>query len=172
MLPQDAKTVFLTDSVKKDLEEAAGNINRVYEIAKLLGITHLLESHPYDLSGGEQQKAALAKLLLRDPGILLLDEPTKGFDGFFKKEFSKILKSLADSGKAIVIVSHDLEFCAGVSDRCAMLFDGINITENIPKYFFGGNSFYTTAASRMSRGIISAAVTPGDIVNALKEEGI
>ena len=105
-------------------------------------MTELLDRHPYDLSGGEQQRAALAKILLLNPDILLLDEPTKGLDAEFKQVFGQILRTLQASGVAILMVSHDIEFCAKYADRCALFFDGNIVTEAEPKTFFSGNSFY------------------------------
>jgi energy-coupling factor transport system ATP-binding protein len=126
-----------------------------------------MDSHPYDLSGGEQQRAALAKVLLLRPKILLLDEPTKGLDAEFKHVFAGILKSLAASGVAVVMVSHDLEFCAEYADGCALFFDGAIVSEGAPRGFFSGNSFYTTAANRMARDRLPGAVTPGEVIAAL-----
>jgi energy-coupling factor transport system ATP-binding protein len=116
------------------------------------------------LSGGEQQLAALAKVLLLDPDILLLDEPTKGIDSHGKERLAGILKRLAENGKTILLVSHDIEFCGKYGDRCSMFFDGAVVTTGTPDRFFSGNSFYTTAANRMSRHIFENAVTTADVI--------
>ena len=129
-------------------------------------MTELLDRHPYDLSGGEQQRAALAKILLLNPDILLLDEPTKGLDAEFKQVFGQILRTLQASGVAILMVSHDIEFCAKYADRCALFFDGNIVTEAEPRTFFSGNSFYTTAANRIARDVLPDAVTPEDVIAA------
>ena len=115
------------------------------------GAETLLDRHPYDLLGGEQQRAALAKTLLLDPEILLLDEPTKGLDAEFKLVFAEILQVLLRRGVTILMVSHDVEFCARYAHRCALFFDGSIVTEAAPRAFFSGNSFYTTSANRMAR---------------------
>ena len=130
----------------------------IKNIAELCEITELLNSHPYDLSGGEQQRVALAKVLLIDPKILLLDEPTKGIDSFFKLKFAKIIEKLKAQGVTIIMVSHDVEFCAKYADTVSMFFDGGIVTTNTPNRFFSGNSFYTTAANRMSRHIFENAI--------------
>ena len=127
---------------------------------------HLLHMHPYDLSGGEQQRAALAKVLLLEPEILLLDEPTKGLDGFYKSRLAEIFQKLKEQGITIVMVSHDIEFCAAYGDTCAMFFDGGIVTACAAKEFFTGNSFYTTAANRMARQIFPDAVTVKDVIEA------
>jgi energy-coupling factor transport system ATP-binding protein len=128
-----------------------------------------LESHPYDLSGGEQQRAALAKVLLTQPKLLLLDEPTKGIDSFFKETFAEILKELKARGITIVMVSHDVEFCARYADLVSMFFDGQILTTDHPRRFFGNNSFYTTAANRMSRHVFSMAVTAEDVISLYRQ---
>lgn len=167
MLPQDPQSLFVKKTVKEDLEEMLAKEDkekRIEEVAEICDITHLLESHPYDLSGGEQQRAALAKVLLTDPKILLLDEPTKGIDNFFKLKFADILKKLKASGVTVLMVSHDVEFCAKYADIVGMFFDGNVITANTPKKFFAQNSFYTTAANRMSRHIFENAITNEDVI--------
>ena len=163
MLPQDPKSLFVTKSVRLDLEEMCRDQERIAHVAELCDITHLLDSHPYDLSGGEQQRAALAKVLLTQPKLLLLDEPTKGLDSFFKLKFADVLRQLKQQGITIVMVSHDVEFCAEYADLVGMFFDGQMVTVDTPHRFFGQNSFYTTAANRMSRCVFRNAVTAGDV---------
>lgn len=119
----------------------------------------LLDRHPYDLSGGEQQRAALAKILLTRPDILLLDEPTRGLDAAFKAELAELLQSLLAQGVTVVLVSHDVEFCAAYAQRCALFFDGSIASDGAPREFFALNRFYTTAANRMARGPLPEAVT-------------
>ena len=143
--------------------------SRIDEIAALCEITPLLAQHPYDLSGGEQQRAALAKVLLTDPKILLLDEPTKGIDSFFKQQFAAILQKLKERGVTIIMVSHDVEFCAKYADLVSMFFDGSVVTTNTPNQFFSRNSFYTTAANRMSRHVFENAVSNEDVIRLCKE---
>ena len=126
----------------------------------------LLDRHPYDLSGGEQQRTALAKVLLQNPEVLLLDEPTKGVDNDFKITFAEVLKELTDRGVCIIMVSHDVEFCALYADRCGLFFDGGIVTMDAPQPFFAGKSFYTTAANRMARHLLPNAVTAEDVIVA------
>ena len=175
LLPQDPQTVFLKNTVRGDLEDILKlqgfpEKQRETEIRKVAGlceISQLLERHPYDLSGGEQQRAALAKLLLLSPDILLLDEPTKGLDVPFRKTLAEILRKLCNSGVCIVMVSHDIEFCAANADRCGMFFDGSLVTVSEPGSFFAGNSFYTTAANRMAREFEPKAVTAEDVIEVV-----
>lgn len=174
VLPQNPQALFVKKTVYLDLLEMLSDRNmtkaeqdeEVKRIAALCRIDTLLETHPYDLSGGEQQRLALAKVLLKSPEILLLDEPTKGLDAHFKLIFAEILKELLASGVTIVMVSHDIEFCAAHATRCAMFFDGDITAIDTPRAFFAGNSFYTTGANRMARTVLPNAVLPADIILA------
>ena len=169
MLPQDPKSLFVKKTLREDLEEMTKDKKALEDIAELCQVSALLDRHPYDLSGGEQQRGALAKVLLTSPRLLLLDEPTKGIDSFFKETFAKILMDLKGKGITILMVSHDVEFCARYADRVSMFFDGQILTTDTPRRFFGGNSFYTTAARRMSRHLFDYAVTAEDVVALYKE---
>lgn len=169
MLPQDPKSLFVKKTVREDLAEMTKDKQEIDRIAALCQVTELLDSHPYDLSGGEQQRAALAKVLLTEPKMLLLDEPTKGIDSFFKETFAGILSDLKKQGITIAMVSHDVEFCARYADVVSMFFDGQVLTTDTPRRFFGANSFYTTAAHRMSRHVFEGAVTAEDVIRLYKE---
>lgn len=169
ILPQNPQSLFVKDTVEKDLREMSGDTGRLRDVIEKTEIGHLLGSHPYDLSGGEQQRAALAKVLLLDPEIILLDEPTKGLDGFYKKKLAQILKGLTAEGKTILMVSHDIEFCAEYGDTCALFFHGSVVTSAPAREFFAGNSFYTTAANRMARKWYPDAVTAKDVIERCRE---
>lgn len=179
VLPQNPQSIFARKTVEEELYEMFSHKGqdkkdrekKVKEIAKLCRLEELLFRHPYDLSGGEQQRAALAKVLLSEPKILLLDEPTKGLDGEFKREFAQILYNLLRKGVAIIMVSHDIEFCAVYAHSCAMFFDGNIVSRDTPRQFFSGNNFYTTAANRMARHKLSQAVTPEDVIVACGGDG-
>ncbi len=169
MLPQDPKSLFVKKTVQEDLEEISRDSAQVSQAARLCQIEDFLHRHPYDLSGGEQQRSALAKVLLTRPKILLLDEPTKGVDSFFKETFAEILAQLKHQGMTIVMVSHDVEFCARYADRVGMFFDGQVLTTDTPRRFFGQNSFYTSAANRMSRCVFQNAVTCDDVIELYRK---
>lgn len=169
MLPQDPQSLFVKKTVREDLEEMLKDSGedkkaKVKKAAQICDILPLLDRHPYDLSGGEQQRAALAKVLLTDPKILLLDEPTKGIDNFFKLKFAEIINEMKKQGVTIIMVSHDVEFCAKYADTVSMFFDGGIVTTNTPNRFFAQNSFYTTAANRMSRHLFENAITNEDVI--------
>lgn len=169
MLPQEPRALFTKITLRDELADISGDEKKLAEAINICGLGGLLDRHPYDLSGGETQRAGIAMLLLTGADILLLDEPTKGTDAGFKDEFGRLLGRLADEGKAILIVSHDLEFCAETADRCAMLFDGGIVSEGAPREFFGNSEYYTTTACRIARGY-SPAVTADELVFACRGE--
>lgn len=161
MLPQNPQDLFLKNTLREDLYELTALLqlpkserdSAVLNVARQTGITELLSRHPYDLSGGEQQKAALAKILLMQPQIILMDEPTKGLDVISKQQFANLIVDLKKSGKTIVISTHDVEFASEFADRCAMFFDGKIVFCKPAPEFFTGNAYYTTASARIMRGI-------------------
>ena len=169
MLPQDPQSVFGCETVREELEEMTGDAADMQRMAEEMTLSTLLDAHPYDLSGGEQQRLALAKVLLGEPDIVLMDEPTKGMDNAFKDQVGAMIHRLTASGRTVILVSHDIEFCALYADRCAMMFDGVLTTSGTPRHLFAGNHFYTTACSRMSSGCFENAVLPEDIAELLAE---
>ena len=183
VLPQNPQSLFLKKTVLEDLYSVIGgrkektsaeypiNMKKEKAIEGIVSLTHLdglLERHPYDLSGGEQQRLALAKVLLLRPKILLMDEPTKGMDAEYKEELGDILKKLQQHGITIFMISHDVEFVAEYADRVGLFFEGNIVTSKETREFFAGNSFYTTAANRMARQFFPEAVTGRDVVKCLK----
>lgn len=164
MLPQEPLNLFAKETVEDDLLEIGASKALVEEVVGKCDISGLMGNHPFDLSGGEVQRAALAKVLLCQPQVLLLDEPTKGLDAISKDELGGIISSLAGEGRAIVLASHDIEFCARFTTRVAMLFDGEVACAGSPHEVFAQNAFYTTATSRMSHGLLSSAITDEDVI--------
>lgn len=172
ILPQNPQNLFVKKTLLEDLEEvlkirkldSEQKERLLAEVIDCCELHKLLSYHPYDLSGGEQQRAALAKVLLLEPSILFLDEPTKGLDGFFKRKLADIFKNLQSKGVTIVMVSHDVEFCASHATRCAMFFDGSIVSENRPRAFFAGNNYYTTATNRMVREFLPMAIVEEDLL--------
>ena len=180
-LPQNPLTVFIKDNVREDFAEILEALDipkdkrgeKINAVAEKIGISRLLCKHPFDLSGGEQQKCAIAKMLLLEPEILLLDEPTKGLDAYSKKKLKEILIDLKNDGLTILTVTHDVEFAAENADRCALFFDGEILSAAVPEKFFSENNFYTTAANRMARNIWKNAVTVAQVIScAEKSRGI
>lgn len=182
VMPQNPQSIFLKKTVLEDLYSVIGgrkekpsseypiSMKKEKAIEGIVSLTHLeglLERHPYDLSGGEQQRLALAKVLLLRPKILLMDEPTKGMDAEYKEELGSILKKLQAHGMAIFMISHDVEFVAEYADTTGLFFEGNIVTSKKTRDFFAGNNFYTTAANRMARGLFPEAVTGKDVVSCL-----
>lgn len=177
MVPQNPQAVFTEITVEEELFEGVTpmdyndeeKISKVEDMLKLMEIEHLRKSNPYDLSGGEQQRLAIGKILLLEPKVLLMDEPTKGLDPFFKMTLAKILRKFVDNGVTIFMVSHDIEFCASYSDRCSMFFDGEIVSDEEPKLFFAGNSFYTTTANQIVRKYNPKLVTCEEVQDWLEK---
>lgn len=182
VMPQNPQSIFLKKTVLEDLYSVIGgkkekpsseypiSMKKEKAIEGIVSLTHLeglLERHPYDLSGGEQQRLALAKVLLLRPKILLMDEPTKGMDAEYKEELGSILKKLQSHGMTIFMISHDVEFVAEYADTTGLFFEGNIVTSKKTRDFFAGNNFYTTAANRMARGLFPEAVTGKDVVSCL-----
>lgn len=185
VMPQNPQSIFLKKTVLEDLYSVIGGkkekLSKEYNLSMkkekaiegIVSLTHLnglLDRHPYDLSGGEQQRLALAKVLLLRPKILLMDEPTKGMDAEYKEELGGILKKLQSHGMTIFMISHDVEFVAEYADTTGLFFEGNIVTSKKTRDFFAGNNFYTTAANRMARGLFPEAVTGKDVVACLLDQ--
>lgn len=158
MLQQDPKAVFTEVSVEEELAEVLmdkgnGIYNNmpmedkreiVEQIIEEFGLNDIRKNNPYDISGGQQEKLAIAKVLLLKPEVLLLDEPTNGLDPYFKKTLGKLLKKINAGGVTIIIVSHDLEFVDSFCDDVIMLFDRKVAAQDSTHKFLRDNMFYTT----------------------------
>ena len=172
LLVQNPACCFVKDTVREELESVRKHFeltgDRLDEVIDLMELAPILDRHPYDISGGELQRAAIARLLLPNPEIIFMDEATKGMDAFFKQRFGLLLKRLTANGTSIVMVSHDIEFCAEYADRCAMIFDGGITAEGSCREVLIDNSFYTTAANRLSRGIVHSVLTVNELIDRVK----
>jgi len=165
MLPQNARSLFVADTVEKELLDSAEQDKaRAVQMAERLELTPLLARHPYDLSGGEIQRLAVGKLLLREATVLLLDEPTKGLDAYAKAELAQLLQELCREGTSILIVTHDVEFAARYATGCALMFDGLLLSEGEPHDFFAGNRFYTTDANRIAAEHFPMDITCEEVI--------
>lgn len=177
-LPQNPDDLFICDNVYDELKEMNRiNVNddfpeRLNNVIEDLQLSHLLNKHPYDLSGGEKQKVAIGKILLLNPKIILLDEVSKGLDGENKQKLIKLIKSLQNKQITIVLVTHDLEFSSLVSNRCGILFNGDLMSVSNTTDFYSTNNFYTTAVSRMTKVIYNKIITVEDAISILKENEI
>lgn len=180
VLPQDPQSVFIKSTVEEDYAEISKvmgytkdeSTEKIQKVLAQLRIAHLINRHPYDVSGGEQQKIALGKILLLAPEVILLDEPTKGIDAFSKRMLSDIMKDLQAAGKTIIIVTHDIEFAALTSDRCGLFFDKEIISLDDPTAFFTKNNFYTTMANRISRHRYENTITYDEVIKICQINGV
>jgi len=159
-LPQNPQTIFTEISVydelmevfksHRDLYEGAQFVdNNIKEMLEKMELSEKKDSHPFDLSVGQQQRLAIGKVLLLKPDVLMLDEPTKGIDGEFKKKLAVMFDEMKRAGIAVVIVSHDIDFCAENADECGLLFDGELTKMQTAEEFFRQNYFYTTDICRI-----------------------
>lgn len=171
-LAQNPLLYFSQDTVREELHQMAAYAglhgqeaqHETDALLEVFQLSELLDHHPQDISGGQQQKLALALVLLLKPDILLLDEPTKGLDPGAKQRLAELLSAIRQMGKSIIIVTHDVEFAAAHATRCALLFDGGITAEGAPEDFFSTNYFYTTAVNRIVRDWLPQALTVEDVI--------
>ena len=146
LLPQNPKALLVAETVREELMEWASTCGydeaMARERATSLGLSGLDGRHPYDLSGGQRQLLALAKLLLIGPELLLLDEPTKGLDLASRRIIARALRDHAEAGGTVIMATHDLDFAEQVADDIAMMFDGEIACMEPPADFFADNVFY------------------------------
>lgn len=146
LLPQNPKALLVAETVRDELMEWASTCGYdeavAWERAASLGLSGLDGRHPYDLSGGQRQLLALAKLLLIGPELLLLDEPTKGLDLASRRIIARALRDHAEAGGTVIMATHDLDFAEQVADDIAMMFDGEIACMEPPTDFFADNVFY------------------------------
>lgn len=171
-LPQDPMALFTEITVWEEMIETFDGMDiGLLEKEKLaetmledIGLIEYKKFHPYDLSGGQQQLLAIGKLLLLKPQIILMDEPTKGLDFDRKIQLGDRLKKLAESGITILMVSHDIEFCARFATRCGMMHDGRVVASSLTREFFAGNNFFTTATNRMVKRFLPKFILPEEVI--------
>ncbi len=164
LLPQRPTDLFWQETVWEELRAVCENDAQIRTMLQRFGLAGLENRHPQDLSGGEMQRLALAKLLLTSPSVLLLDEPTKGLDAAQKETLAHTLRQCCRDGMCVITVSHDVEFCALYADACALLFDGAVQTPQTPRIFFSQSRLYTTAAAKLSRDLLPDCVTLRDLL--------
>lgn len=154
-LPQNPRYLFTKDTVVEEIGQSS---------AKALFPDNYKTRHPYDLSGGEMQKLAVAILLKQDFDIILMDEPVKSLDYFSKQEIKEIIEDLTNKGKTVLMVTHDLDFAGEVSDFVSFLSDGIIALTGDRRTVFSSLDFYTTQIRRVTKSYLSSAVALEDII--------
>lgn len=133
------------------------------KITEFLQIDDIKEQHPYDISGGQAQRLALAKVLEKNADIILLDEPTKALDYELKVRLADILYRLCDEGKTVVIATHDIDFAGEYGDYISFLLNGEIVTTMPRREFFTSLNFYTTCTAKITNGIATGYVGEKDL---------
>lgn len=156
-LSQNPQNHFTKEQVAEEL--ALVDSDRI----EAFGLADLKQQHPYDLSGGEQQRLALLKVLGQEGELLLLDEPAKGLDEKNQNMLGQLIRTICVSGKTVVVVTHDVSFAARYCDRVGMLFDGRVTGTSDVREFFLHNQFYTTVTRRLTKGLLPSKLFPEEV---------
>lgn len=119
-----------------------------------VSLTARAAAYPAQLSGGQQQRAAIARALMMKPRVLLFDEPTSALDPELVGEVLKVMRDLAEEGRAMLIVTHEMAFARDVSDRILFLDKGVIAAEGPPAQLFGGgtNERFDQFVARFAQG--------------------
>lgn len=165
---QNPKSLFVEQSVREELLTMAKFLGvekqKVEQLICDFELGGILDNHPYDISGGEVQKLAIAKALLVEPDIIVLDEPTQGVDKSVKEYLKTQLAKFKAEGKSVIIVTHDLTFASEIADRVGMFFDGKIFSLSNANDFFACNNFYTTTSALLTRGYYKNAYTAQRVI--------
>lgn len=119
----------------KGMDKAAA-MEKAEELLKKVGLFEKRQEYPNRLSGGQKQRVAIARALAMDPKVILFDEPTSALDPEMVKEVLAVMKSLADTGMTMLIVTHEMGFAREVADRILFLDGGKLIEDAPPEQFF------------------------------------
>ena len=106
---------------------------RAEKLLETVGLTEKANSYPCQLSGGQQQRVAIARALMLSPDILCFDEPTSALDPELTGEVLKVIRSLKNSDRTMIIVTHEMEFAKSVSDKVIFMADGVVVEEGTPE---------------------------------------
>ncbi len=121
-------------SLKKTVREEANA--RAAELLSEVGLSDKLDYYPHQLSGGQCQRVAIARALALSPDILCFDEPTSALDPELTGEVLRVIRSLGDAGRTMIIVTHEMEFARSVADRVVFIADGLIEEEGTPEEIF------------------------------------
>jgi energy-coupling factor transport system ATP-binding protein len=142
---------------------------------RMVGLEHAVDADPRDLSGGERQRLALAIALAGRtdgdelPGVVALDEPTRGMDRARKKDLTELVVELAERGAGVVVATHDVEFAAGFAERVVLLGDGVVIADGPASEVLSGGWYFATEVARILD--LPGVVTPEQGAAALGADG-
>ncbi len=172
-LSQDPNDYLFQDTVRDEIAyglkvRGQQDPERVKKIMELLHIEHLAETHPRDGAGGERQRIALGTVLVFEPLLLLLDEPTRGLDPEMKQRLVRLLQAIKTEGKSLVVVTHDVEFAAEIAERVIILHDGQVVADGDREAVLSNSLYYAPQANRLFRGVDDGILTVGAALNKLK----
>ena len=143
-LEERAKKEKLPAAEKK--VELAKILTRAQELLEQVGLSEKRDFYPCQLSGGQQQRVAIARALMLSPDILCFDEPTSALDPELTGEVLRVIRSLKDSERTMIIVTHEMEFARNVSDHVIFMADGVIEEEGTPDEVFGNPKSEKTKA--------------------------
>ena len=115
-------------------EEASAKAD---ELLSRIGLSDKADQYPSRISGGQQQRVAIVRALAMNPDVMLFDEPTSALDPEMVGEVLNLIKTLADSGMTMIVVTHEMGFAREISDRVLFFNDGVIAEENVPEELFG-----------------------------------
>ena len=154
-LPQNPDDLLFAETLREELDFTLRNHGlppgRYGEILDTLDIAGYLDAYPRDLSVGEKQRAALASILVADPEILLLDEPTRGLDYLQKEFLARFLKEQRDKGKAVMVATHDVELAARCADRVVILGDGEVVVDGPVREVMSDSLVFSSQVNKLLR---------------------
>lgn len=158
-LSQEPSDYLFNDTVEQELlfsqmQKGVHDLLKLEKTLKDLDIYELKDKNPRDLSGGQKQRVAIATLLVNDPDIVIMDEPTRGLDPILKSRLGDIINRLKEQGKSIILISHDMEFASRYMDNISLMFSGTLMKTESKEEFFTKSLFYSTAMSRLFTGIV------------------
>lgn len=174
-LSQNPNDYLFNDTVYEELKYTLDNKNikddsRIERVLKDLNIYEYVDRNPRDLSGGERQRVALASILVMEPDILLLDEPTRGLDRDLKDRLGEIVLRFKERGKTIVIVTHDVEFLGKYADRVGLIFDGSVAQIGCRYDILTSGIYYSTQMNKLFSGHVDGILTLEDALNLFKRK--
>jgi energy-coupling factor transport system ATP-binding protein len=159
-LPQDPARLLFAETVSEELAASTrylrnpSTARNASELLDELDIGHLAHRHPRDLSAGERERVALAAVLIASPGVLVLDEPTRGMDGTRKRNLMLLLERERERGTAIIMATHDVELVAQFADRVILIGNGDIIADDCPASVLSGSVTFSPQMNRLFGGSI------------------
>ncbi|KUK11118.1 MAG: ABC transporter related protein [Clostridia bacterium 41_269] len=171
-LSQNPSDYLFRDTVEEELLFTLKNFGLkddgiVDYLLKKLGLDACRKANPRDLSSGEQQRAALASVLVLRPSLLLLDEPTRGLDWFLKMKLGNFLVELKEQGITVMMATHDVEFASQFAQRAVIIHGGEKVCDGEAREVFSRSLFYSTQMGKLCRGFAEGITTVEEALEVL-----